>query len=71
MNTTDLTRLPALFSLEQYKDGLLDAGRMTAKFALADAQLVIASEHGFESWPRFAKHIEGLARESSTVSKLE
>ncbi len=52
-------------------DELLDAGRMTAKFALAGAQLVIAREHGFESWPRFVKHIEGLARESSTVSKFE
>jgi hypothetical protein len=26
--------------------------------ALTDAQLVIAREHGFESWPKFAKHIE-------------
>jgi ankyrin repeat protein len=25
---------------------------------LTDAQLVIAREHGFESWPKFAKHIE-------------
>jgi ankyrin repeat protein len=25
-----------------------------------DAQLVIAREHGFESWPKFAKHIETL-----------
>jgi ankyrin repeat protein len=31
------------------------------KFALADAQLVIAREHGFESWPKFAKHVEALA----------
>jgi len=23
------------------------------RFALADAQLVIAREHGFESWPKF------------------
>jgi hypothetical protein len=29
----------------------------------ADAQLVIAREHGFESWPKFAKHIEGLTRD--------
>jgi ankyrin repeat protein len=28
------------------------------RVALADAQLVIAREHGFESWPKFAKHIE-------------
>lgn len=31
-----------------------------ANVALADAQLVIAREHGFESWPRFAKHIDTL-----------
>jgi ankyrin repeat protein len=41
------------------------------KLRLADAQLVIAREHGFESWPRFAKHIEGLTRISSPVSKFE
>jgi hypothetical protein len=38
---------------------------------LADAQLVIAREHGFESWPRFAKHIEGMTRQSSPVSRFE
>jgi ankyrin repeat protein len=27
-------------------------------FTLADAQLTVAREHGFESWPRFAKQIE-------------
>jgi len=26
-------------------------------FGLADAQWVIAREHGCESWPRFAKHV--------------
>jgi len=31
-----------------------------APFHLADAQLVIAREHGFESWPKFARHIETL-----------
>jgi|SRR4051812_293439 len=41
-----------------------------AKLAVADAQLVIAREHGFESWPRFAKHIEGLTRQNSPVSKF-
>jgi ankyrin repeat protein len=28
------------------------------RLALSDAQLVIAREHGFESWPQFSKHIE-------------
>ncbi len=49
----------------------LDSDILSAKFALADAQLVIAREHRFESWPKFAKHLEGLARESSPVSKFE
>ena len=39
-----------------------------AKFALADAQLVIAREHGFESWPKFAKEIEIRAAASIAAS---
>jgi ankyrin repeat protein len=38
---------------------------------LADAQLAIAREHGFESWPKFAKHIDDLTRERSPVSIFE
>lgn len=29
-------------------------------FQLSDAQLVIAREHGFESWPKFAQQIETI-----------
>jgi ankyrin repeat protein len=43
----------------------------TAAFALADAQCVIAREHGFESWPKFAKHLATLNRESSPASLWE
>jgi ankyrin repeat protein len=32
----------------------------SANFSLTDAQLVLAREHGFESWPKFAAHIETL-----------
>ena len=32
----------------------------TAPISLSDSQLVIAREHGFESWPKFAQHIETL-----------
>jgi hypothetical protein len=39
--------------------------------SLTDAQFVIARSHGFESWPRFVKHLEGLARASSSVSNFE
>jgi ankyrin repeat protein len=31
-----------------------------APFALADAQLILAREHSFESWPKFAAHITTL-----------
>lgn len=39
--------------------------------ALADAQFVIARSHGFESWPKFAKQLEELARKNSPVSRFE
>jgi ankyrin repeat protein len=45
--------------------------RPTVAFALADAQLVIAREHGFESWPRFGKLIKELGLENSPVSIFE
>jgi len=31
-----------------------------APYALADAQYVIAREHGFDSWPAFGRHLRGL-----------
>ena len=34
--------------------------RRGPRIALSDAQLVIAREHGFESWPKFAAHIRTL-----------
>src|SRR6202521_3846783 len=50
---------------------LPDSGVLSARFALGDAQFVMAREHGFASWPKFAKHIAALARKSSAVSKFE
>jgi hypothetical protein len=47
------------------------AGGPSAAFNLADVQLTIAREHGFESWPKFSKHVEALARENSPVSQFE
>jgi hypothetical protein len=39
--------------------------------SLANAQFVIARCHGFESWRKFAKHIENLSRENSSLSDFE
>jgi hypothetical protein len=38
------------------------------RVALTDAQLVIAREHGFESWPKFAAHIVTANLERSVAS---
>jgi hypothetical protein len=38
------------------------------KFALADAQFVIAREHGFQSWPKFAKQAEAAAQANFLAS---
>ena len=38
---------------------------------LADAQFVIARSHGFESWNKFTKHLDGLSQKSSLVAKFE
>ena len=50
---------------------LTEAEITEAKLSLADAQWVIAREHAFESWPKFVKHIEGLVRADSPVSRFE
>ncbi len=40
-------------------------------YTLADAQFVIAREHGFGSWPVFASHVEGLERQDPSVARFE
>ena len=55
---------------------LAEPGFDVSKFALADAQLVIAREHGFESWPKFTKRIEVInseaaARENPVAAFIE
>jgi ankyrin repeat protein len=50
---------------------LSGAGRGSGNCSLADAQFVIARSHGFESWPKLAKHVEALARRSFPASQFE
>src|SRR5688572_23208886 len=51
--------------------GLTDAQIQKRKFALADAQLVIARRHAFESWPKLLKHIGALAKKDPRVMRFE
>jgi len=73
-----LTITPELpVQIERWIDHLDEFARKKLKpsgedhCVLSEAQFVIARAHGFESWPRFANHIEGLARASSLVTKFE
>ena len=38
---------------------------------LTRAQFALAREHGFASWPKFAKHLDGLMHPNSEVSDFE
>ncbi len=40
-----------------------------SSFSLTNAQLVIAREHGFESWPKFARQIELLRHQNSAAAQ--
>jgi hypothetical protein len=52
----------AEFARRQLLGGAPDGRRC----ALADAQFVIARSHGFESWPKFVRGLEALAREGAS-----
>ena len=41
-----------------------------AEIVLADAQLVIARELGFDSWPRLTKHFDSLSRSATNMHRL-
>ena len=51
--------------------GLTDAQIQKRKFALADAQHVIARRHAFESWPQLLKHITALTQKDPSVMRFE
>ncbi len=52
--------------LEQFARDTLSRGGQ-----LANAQFIIARAHGFESWPKLAKHLDALATTSSMVASYE
>ena len=56
---------------EHLADQLQKAEKSGRSCTLAKAQFVIAREHGFASWPKFASHLEGLWRARSDVSAFE
>jgi ankyrin repeat protein len=51
--------------------GLTDSEIRKRKFLLADAQLVIARMHYFDSWPKLLRHIETLEKKDPRVIRFE
>ncbi len=68
---SDAIPLPARPNLEQYKKRAKELKKELNKPTLAAAQFLLARQHGFASWPKFAKHVQELARANSTVSQFE
>ncbi len=50
---------------------LPSSGTRSAIVTLANAQFFIARAHGFENWPKFARHLDGLNRHTAVVSQFE
>jgi len=62
----------ALARLRRYHpDSRMAMHSQDERVALSDAQLVIAREHGFASWPKFAAFVEELTAPDSIVSAFE
>ena len=68
-NPTDAPSLARIRRHHPRFQKLTDSEMQHARVSLTDAQLVIAREHGFESWPKFATHIEtfNLIRSLATL----
>ena len=43
----------------------------TSNPRLCDAQLLIAREYGYASWPKLEQHVEALARDSDSLEELD
>lgn len=57
--------------IERRWNKLRETSEPVARCTLAGTQFFIAREHGFKSWPRFARHVQQLARANSAVSAFE
>ena len=57
--------------IEQRWHKFKNSKERSARCTPAGAQLFVAREHGFASWPKFAKHLEALARSNSPASNFE
>jgi Ankyrin repeats (3 copies) len=45
--------------------------KSAGKLTLTKAQFILARAHGFDSWPKFSRHLEAASRAGSAVSDFE
>jgi ankyrin repeat protein len=57
--------------IERCWQRLQKSNEHVAGCTLAGAQLLVARCHGFVSWPKFANHVDAIARDGSPVSQFE
>jgi ankyrin repeat protein len=57
--------------IEQRWRRFLESRKVPDPCALTRAQLFVAREHGFASWPKFSAALQDLARDGSEVSNFE
>src|SRR6185369_8063556 len=69
--TTVRGRNAAAEQIERRWNQLKENTEHVAQCTLTGAQFFIAREHGFASWPTFARHVEELARANPPVSAFE
>src|SRR5688572_5346253 len=50
--------------------GASEAEINAAELSLADAQLVIAREYGFDSWPKLKEHVEAVVLDAGDPMEL-
>lgn len=60
-----------LQQVEEFARKQLTKSNTKQTCALADAQFVIARAHGFQSWPKFVKHLGALKQKNSSTCKFE
>lgn len=62
----------SISEIEQFaREKLAGENQKNRKCSLSNAQFVIARAHGFETWPRFSRHLEALASMGSRESAFE
>ena len=70
-NSQDALPLPRRPNLEHYKKFAKDLVNARKSDGIADARSIIARSHGFETWARFAKHLNALNEKDSAVARFE